>query len=83
MTDLEKESPPAIEALRARVRELEGAGTGFAIVGYAVRFPGAADADEFWDVLQQGRDAISEVPEDRWDVERVLRCRIRARPGRW
>ncbi len=41
----------------------------FAIVGYAARFPGAPDADEFWDVLREGRDAISEVPEDRWDVE--------------
>ena len=42
---------------------------GFAIVGYAVRFPGAADADEFWDVLLQGRDAVSEIPQDRWDIE--------------
>src|ERR1700727_2606349 len=43
--------------------------SGFAIVGYAARFPGAADTDAFWDVLRQGRDAVSEVPEDRWDVE--------------
>lgn len=41
----------------------------FAIVGYAARFPGAADADEFWDVLREGRDAISEVPQDRWDAD--------------
>src|ERR1700747_2625385 len=41
----------------------------FAIVGYAARVPGAADADEFWDVLRQGRDTISEVPQDRWDLE--------------
>ena len=41
----------------------------FAIVGYAARFPGAADTDEFWDVLREGRDAISEVPKDRWDVD--------------
>ncbi|BBX46964.1 type I polyketide synthase [Mycobacterium cookii] len=44
-------------------------GGGFAVVGYALRVPGAADADEFWEVLQQGRDAVSEVPADRWDVE--------------
>ncbi|MCV7223754.1 type I polyketide synthase [Mycolicibacterium elephantis] len=42
---------------------------GFAIVGYALRVPGAADADEFWDVLHEGRDAVSEVPADRWDVD--------------
>lgn len=41
----------------------------FAIVGYAARFPGAPDADGFWDVLREGRDAVSEVPEDRWDVD--------------
>ncbi|MDT5215728.1 MAG: hypothetical protein QOK18_3967, partial [Mycobacterium sp.] len=41
----------------------------FAIVGYAARFPGAPDADGFWDVLRDGRDAISEVPKDRWDVD--------------
>ncbi|HTZ16785.1 MAG TPA: type I polyketide synthase, partial [Mycobacterium sp.] len=46
-----------------------GASGGFAIVGYAVHVPGAADADEFWDVLRQGRDAVSEVPADRWDVD--------------
>ncbi|SBS75650.1 6-deoxyerythronolide-B synthase., NADPH:quinone reductase [uncultured Mycobacterium sp.] len=41
----------------------------FAIVGYAARFPGAADADQYWDVLHNGRDAVTEVPQDRWDVE--------------
>jgi acyl transferase domain-containing protein/NADPH:quinone reductase-like Zn-dependent oxidoreductase/acyl carrier protein len=41
----------------------------FAIVGYAARFPGAADAEGFWDVLREGRDAVSEIPEDRWDVD--------------
>ncbi|HNM83922.1 MAG TPA: polyketide synthase, partial [Mycobacterium sp.] len=44
-------------------------GQGFAIIGYAARFPGAADADEFWEVLRDGRDAISEVPADRWDAD--------------
>ncbi|KUI35886.1 polyketide synthase [Mycobacterium sp. IS-1590] len=43
--------------------------TRFAIVGYAARFPGARDADEFWDLLREGRDAISEVPAERWDAE--------------
>lgn len=43
--------------------------SGFAIIGYAARFPGGADADQFWEVLSEGRDAVSEVPEDRWDVD--------------
>ncbi len=41
----------------------------YAIVGYAARFPGAADADEFWDLLREGRDAISDVPGDRWNAD--------------
>ncbi|OSC24982.1 polyketide synthase [Mycobacterium vulneris] len=43
--------------------------SGFAIVGYAARFPGASDTDEFWQLLRDGRDAISEVPQDRWDAD--------------
>ncbi|MGD9621705.1 MAG: type I polyketide synthase [Mycolicibacterium sp.] len=41
----------------------------FAIVGYAARFPGAPDAESFWELLSEGRDAISEVPSGRWDVD--------------
>lgn len=37
-----------------------------AIVGMSGRFPGARDADEFWDLLASGRDAVSKV--DRWDL---------------
>ena len=41
----------------------------FAIIGYAARLPGAEDADRFWEVLHSGRDAVSEVPADRWDAD--------------
>ncbi|STZ22095.1 beta-ketoacyl synthase [Mycolicibacterium phlei] len=41
----------------------------FAIVGYAARFPGARDAAEYWELLRDGRDAISEVPADRWNAD--------------
>ncbi|MDR3662956.1 MAG: SDR family NAD(P)-dependent oxidoreductase [Mycobacterium sp.] len=41
----------------------------FAIVGYAARFPGATDAESFWEMLRDGRDAVSEIPQDRWDVD--------------
>ncbi|MDY6996397.1 MAG: SDR family NAD(P)-dependent oxidoreductase [Actinomycetota bacterium] len=41
----------------------------FAIVGYAARLPGARDAEAFWDLLREGRDAVSEVPADRWNAD--------------
>lgn len=53
----------------ASVEGLGEPASGFAIIGYAARFPGAADVDEFWDLLRHGRDAISEVPQDRWDAD--------------
>lgn len=36
-----------------------------AIVGLACRFPGANNADEFWQLLYQGREAIAPMPPDR------------------
>ena len=38
-----------------------------AIVGMAVRLPGADSLDEFWDLIVNGRSAISELPEERLD----------------
>ena len=39
-----------------------------AIVGIGVRLPGAADMDEFRELLRNGRDAIREAPPERWDA---------------
>src|SRR5215208_743919 len=42
-----------------------------AVVGIGCRFPGGADNPEaFWQLLRGGVDTITEVPPDRWDVER-------------
>ena len=38
-----------------------------AIVGMACRFPGAGDLCAYWANILAGRDAIGEVPADRWD----------------
>jgi acyl transferase domain-containing protein/acyl carrier protein len=40
-----------------------------AIIGLACRFPGGASSPErFWQLLEQGTDAISEAPADRWSA---------------
>ncbi|GGQ06476.1 hypothetical protein GCM10010266_32450 [Streptomyces griseomycini] len=39
-----------------------------AVVGLACRFPGASTPEEFWDLLAAGRDAVTPVPEGRWDT---------------
>lgn len=41
-----------------------------AIVGIGCRFPGEANTPQaFWQLLCEGVDAISEVPEDRWNLQ--------------
>ncbi|HMF80137.1 MAG TPA: SDR family NAD(P)-dependent oxidoreductase [Candidatus Acidoferrum sp.] len=42
-----------------------------AIIGIGCRFPGGVnDAESFWKLLVERRDAVSDVPADRWNVER-------------
>src|ERR1700733_2525138 len=44
-----------------------------AIIGIGCRFPGGvSDTESFWKLLAEGREAISEVPPDRWNVERFF-----------
>src|SRR5262245_8351271 len=38
-----------------------------AIVGVGCRFPGARGPLEYWDLLRSGRNAVREVPAERWD----------------
>lgn len=61
----------ALKEARAKLEEAQQAKGGpLAVIGIGCRFPGGADGpDAFWQLLQDGRDAITEVPADRWDVE--------------
>ena len=67
----------ALRALRASrnsvASSMGGAGLSnepIAVIGVGCRFPGGADSPEaFWELLREGRDAITEVPPDRWDVD--------------
>ncbi|MCB9896965.1 MAG: SDR family NAD(P)-dependent oxidoreductase [Planctomycetes bacterium] len=57
----------------ALIRSLEDARSEpIAIVGMACRFPGGADdVDAYWRLQRDGRDAIVDVPPDRWDAARL------------
>jgi acyl transferase domain-containing protein len=41
-----------------------------AIVGMSCKFPGASNLEEYWHLLSNGVDAVSEVPKSRWDLEK-------------
>lgn len=60
-----------VEELQARLAAHEDARPEpIAVVGVGARFPGGvSDPDAYWQLLREGRDAISEVPPDRWDVD--------------
>ena len=68
---LERQALAALRKMRQKLDEIELARTEpIAIVGVGCRLPGGAnDPETFWDLLQNGVDAIHEVPADRWKVE--------------
>lgn len=50
--------------------ERKGApGAPIAVVGMACRFAGAPDVESFWRLIRDGRDGVTEVPADRWNVD--------------
>jgi 3-oxoacyl-[acyl-carrier-protein] synthase II len=65
----------AIKDLQAKVEALEQAldqakHEPIAIVGMGCRFPGADNPAAFWQLLRDGSHAITDIPGDRWDVDR-------------
>lgn len=62
----------ALKDLRGRLSSMESKQVEpIAIIGTSCRFPGGATTPEaFWQLLQNGVDAIAEVPADRWEVDR-------------
>lgn len=53
-----------------------------AIIGLGCRFPGGADSpDKYWDLLRDGKDVISEVPRERWNVDTFYNSNPKA-PGK-
>jgi acyl transferase domain-containing protein/acyl carrier protein len=61
----------ALKEMRGRLDAVEKARTEpIAIIGIGCRFPGGANSPEaFWQLLQNGVDAVGEVPASRWDAD--------------
>ena len=61
----------ALREMRARLDALEQARIEpIAVIGMGCRFPGGANSPAaFWELLSSERDAISEVPAERWSTE--------------
>ncbi len=61
----------ALKEARTRLEAFEQAKTEpIAVIGLGCRFPGGAnDPDQFWSILQEGVDAVIEVPSDRWNID--------------
>ncbi|MBD2091227.1 type I polyketide synthase [Microcoleus sp. FACHB-1515] len=63
----------ALKEARTKLEAVEQAKTeAIAIVGLGCRFPGGAETPaDFWQLLVNGVDAVTEVPIDRWNVDAV------------
>src|SRR5512139_415811 len=61
----------ALKDMRSKLDAMERAKTEpIAVIGMGCRFPGSANSPEaFWQLLREGRDAIREVPPERWDID--------------
>ncbi|MFG2631505.1 beta-ketoacyl synthase N-terminal-like domain-containing protein, partial [Streptomyces sp. NPDC048473] len=49
-------------------RQDPATGRPIAVIGLSCRLPQAENPDAFWKLLDEGRSAITEIPEDRWDT---------------
>jgi len=68
--DLLREATLQIRSLRSNLETLhQRQSEPIAIIGMACRFPGGADSPEaYWDLLRDGVDAITDIPNQRWNV---------------
>ena len=73
--DLHKDVSEGAASYLAKVEDVtpsadfEGEPADIAVIGMACVYPGAKDLKSFWANIVRGADAVSEIPEDRWDPE--------------
>ncbi|MFJ2743705.1 SDR family NAD(P)-dependent oxidoreductase [Streptomyces sp. NPDC087440] len=69
-TTLAGPAPAPSPSPTATAAPSSGADEPIAVIGIGCRFPGGVDGpDSFWQLLTEGRDAVTEVPADRWSTE--------------
>ena len=68
---LVKQALQEVREMRAKMESMEMAGREpIAIIGMACRFPGSvSNAEDYWRLLSNGSDAITEIPHDRWNID--------------
>lgn len=65
---IEQLSPEQKLLLQVQLGKQRGVPEPIAIVGIGCRFPGANHVHSYWQLLQDGKDAVREIPADRWSL---------------
>ncbi|NEO53136.1 MAG: SDR family NAD(P)-dependent oxidoreductase [Okeania sp. SIO3B5] len=64
------ESDPSSEETETQLMMERSRSEAIAIIGIGCRFPGNANTPEsFWELLSNGKDSITEIPLERWDLD--------------
>lgn len=64
--------PPRALPQPAATTQEQATGEAIAIIGIDIRLPQANGLEQFWTNLKAGRDAVGEIPEDRWDYRELF-----------
>jgi len=64
-----KLSPEKRALLEIQLLKKKGLPEPIALIGIGCRFPGAPNRTAFWQLLQDGIDAIAPIPHDRWNAD--------------
>lgn len=77
-----KQALLALKQMQEKLATLENAKhEPIAVIGMGCRFPGAKNPEAYWQLLQSGGDAITEVPTQHWDVHKYYDANLNT-PGK-
>jgi len=73
--ELPKLNAPEIDVTKTNVQSMDE-DADIAVIEMACRFPDASSPEEFWNNIVNGKCSISEVPEDRWDINQYYSANV-------